>query len=71
MSNDGEGDENHKIMVSEADMEPFNERTTPCRRRQVRALGIGIGCNTLCEFHCNGTAYTLTDNKLSRGVGNM
>ena len=59
------------IMVAEADIKPFIERTTPCRRRQVRALGLEIGCHTFREFHRNGTAYALTDNKPPRGVGNM
>ena len=71
MNNAGCGDENQRIMVSEADIKPFNERTTPCRQRQVRTLGLEIGCSTCCEFHCNCTAYTLTDKKPSRGFGNM
>ena len=70
-SNGSWGDENYRIMVSEADIKPFNEQTTPCRRRQVRTLGIGIGCSTCCELHCNCAAYTLTGKKPSRGVGNM
>ena len=44
MSNVGYGDENHRIMVSEADIKPFDERTTPCRRIKARALSLGIGC---------------------------
>ena len=59
------------MMVSDADVKPLNEQSTPRRRRQERALSHVIGCNNFCEFHGNGTAYTLTDNKTSRGVGNM
>ena len=46
----GKREENHRIMVSEADIKPFNERTTPYWRRQVRALGLGIRWNIFCDF---------------------